>query len=378
MGNKRIYEEKIKPLSSLFINYYGEEFSNKINNNFNNLIYNFDDIFTSSYDLLSNSPKMINGLIENYSHIKAKESYNILFYKYRDLIINRINKELGIDISSNYDLFFNYYFSTKVFKIIISDKNKLSLFSQTNNISIENIQSIYKIIYAYKKELYKELLKIDYFKDLYKRLNCNFNIYSTILNHIFGRDPFVARFRDINNNERNYLYYPYLNYVDAKLDNDVSLLHELVHLTESDETKNHELRIGLNSGNDNIFINEIRTDLLAIKLKDRLKENIFETRNINYNSLYLRVAKSYLYFFDKYEELLSRIAITGDLDRLIYYFTYNWQEFSKRMDELYNTTYKEYKVHEKGTPVIVNYNTEKIFNLINTMDIEASRKILIK
>ena len=39
MNNKRIYEDKVKPLSSLFIDYYGNEHQDHINSRFNNLVY---------------------------------------------------------------------------------------------------------------------------------------------------------------------------------------------------------------------------------------------------------------------------------------------------------------------------------------------------
>ena len=78
MKNKKIYEDKIKPLSSLLINYYGEEYKDRINHNFDNLVYNFDDIFTSSYDILSSNPSVVKGLIENLGFIKAKDKYNLL------------------------------------------------------------------------------------------------------------------------------------------------------------------------------------------------------------------------------------------------------------------------------------------------------------
>ena len=377
MKNKKIYEDKIKPLSSLLINYYGEEYKDRINHNFDNLVYNFDDIFTSSYDILSSNPSVVKGLIENLGFIKAKDKYNLLFEKYRLLIINRIKTDLNIDISNNYDLFFNNYMSLKKLHYIVLDDQRLYDYSKIVNISSENIQTIYKIIYAYKQYFYKELLSIDYFKNLYKNLDTNFNVFANVLNEIFEKEPFVARFRDRKDNDHNYLYFPYLDYLNRKINVDVSLLHELVHLTESDETKNKELRIGLEYNKKNKFVNEVRTDLTAMNLKDKLNTNIFDDRDIKYNSIYLRIAKEYLYFFKKYEKVFSNIAISGDLDKLTYYFGNKWNDFSTLMDNLHDAVIKELILHEGNEPVKVNFNTTRIHNTINDLSEVANNKLLI-
>lgn len=377
MNNKKVYEDKIKPLSSLFINYYGNEYTDKINDNFNNLVYNFNDLFSSSYDVIDNNPNMFKGLFDNYGYIKAKEEFNKLFNKYLDIIINYLKTTYNIDISDNYHIFFDNYYCTKAIDCIINDDKKLYEFSIKNHISTDNIQEIYKAVHAYKINFYKDLLNISYFKNIYKSLNCNFKVYFNIVVAILERDPFLSRFKDKDNNIRNYLYYPYISLIKHTYDIDTGLLHELIHLTESNETKDKELRIGLHCQNKNKYVNEIRTDLLAIRLKELLNKKILETRDIEYRSLYLKIFREYAYFFNEYEKVLSKIAISGDLDKLTYLFSNDWNDFSKRIDDLYYEVIKEMKLHDGEKNIKVSFNTSKIHSLINSMENNTHNKILV-
>ena len=94
--------------------------------------------------------------------------------------------------------------------------------------------------------------------------------------------------------------------------------------------------------------------------------------------MYLKAAKRFLFFFEKYERVLSNIAITGDLDKLIYYFSSNWDEFSKMMDDIWCTVDKEASLHEDGYTINLRVDVDKIHDLINKMEQSIQGKILIK
>ena len=375
MDNKKIFDEKIKPISSVLINYYGTKYSDKINHNFDTLIYNFDDIFTTTYNSISSNPNIIKGLIEGHKNIKVKQLYDKLYHKYVDEVISIANSSLGVDLKDNYNNFINYYFSMNKMEYIINNPIKLQEFAKENNIPAEAVEYIINIFLYHKILFFHDLLKIGYFKDLYKRLGNNFEIFSVMVEAIFERDPFVSRYIDPNTKEQgNYLFFPYLNYMDDKNNVDVMLLHELIHLAESDHKTN---RIGLYD-KDNSFINEIRSDVLAKKIKTMIPKPIFDDRDNEYVSLYLKIARPYLGFFERNDKILSDIAISGDLDRLPYYFTNNWNEFSKRMDSLFRRTYEEVQLRKDDKKILVKHDFEKMNELINVMENEASTKILIK
>ena len=258
---------------------------------------------------------------------------------------------------------------------IINNPIKLQEFAKENNIPAEAVEYIINIFLYHKILFFHDLLKIGYFKDLYKRLGNNFEIFSVMVEAIFERDPFVSRYIDPNTKEQgNYLFFPYLNYMDDKNNVDVMLLHELIHLAESDNKTN---RIGLYD-KDNSFINEIRSDVLAKKIKTMIPKPIFDDRDNEYVSLYLKIARPYLGFFERNDEILSDIDISGDLDRLPYYFTNNWNEFSKRMDSLFRRTYEEVQLRKDDKKILVKHDYEKMNELINIMENEASTKVLIK
>ena len=375
MDNKKIFTEKVKPISSVLINYYGSKYSDKINHNFDTLIYNFDDVFTTTYNTISSNPNILKGLIEGHKNIKAKELYNKLYQKYVDKVIEIANSSLDVDIKNNYHSFINNYFSMSNMEYILNDPIKLQEFANENNIPAESVEYIVNIFLYHKILFFHELLKIGYFKDLYRRLGNNFEIFSVMVESIFERDPFVSRYIDPNTKEQgNYLFFPYLNYMDDKNNVDIMLLHELIHLAESDPKTN---RIGL-FDKDNSFINEIRSDVVAKKIKGMIPNPIFDNRDIEYTSLYLKIARPYLGFFERNDGILSDIAIDGDLDRLHYYFTNSWDEFSKRLDFLFRRTYEEVILRKDDKKIRVKHDYEKMNELINIMENEASTKVLRK
>lgn len=375
MDNKKIFDEKVKPISNVLINYYGNKYSDKINHNFDTLIYNFDDIFTTTYNTISSNPKIFKGLIEGHRNIKVKELYDKLYHKYVNMVIEIVNSSLGVDIKDKYNSFINYYFSMNNMEFIINNPIKLQEFANENNIPAESVEYIINIFLYHKIVFFHELLKINYFKDLYKRLNNNFEIFSVMVEAIFERDPFVSRYIDPNTKQQgNYLYFPYLNLLDEKNNVDIMLLHELIHLAESDSKSN---RIGL-FDNNNSFINEIRSDIVAKKIKGMIPNPIFDNRDNEYTSLYLKIGRPYLGFFERNDEILSDIAISGDLDRLHYYFTNNWDEFSKRLDSLFRRTYEEIELRKDDKKIVVKHDYEKVNELIKIMENEASTKVLRK
>ena len=142
MNNKKIYDEKVIPVKNKLIDYYGYNYRDKINQNFNTLIYNFDDIFTSSYNTFNNSPNIYIGLIDNYKNIKAKELFNKLYQKHLDIVLKRILEETGIDLHDNYNIFINQFFSLSKFETIINDPVKMQTFANMNNIDINCVDTI--------------------------------------------------------------------------------------------------------------------------------------------------------------------------------------------------------------------------------------------
>jgi len=374
MNNKKVFKEKVEPIKSIFTNYYGDTYSDKINHNFSTLLYNFDDIFASSSSTFDNSPNILYGLLDNYKNIKAKNLFNKLYQDHLELALYKIMKITGIDLHDKYDIFINQFFSLSKFETIIEDKSKLAVFAIKNNIDIDSLEEIINIFFTEKIVFYHDLLKIPYFKQLYKNVKKNYDLYLFFTEEILDRYPVVSKYKTTDSTS-NYLYFPYVSLYEENNDLDTMLLHELIHLAES---SSKDFNIGLNNGH-NSFINEVRTDLLAKTFKKELKGNIFETRDIPYKSLYLRIAFPYLGFFHKYQKLLADIAIKEDLDRLEYYFTPKWNEFDKRMDELFIKTMQKVQFRDPGVDSVqVDYDLSIIPNLINEMEKEATTKILIK
>ena len=283
-------------------------------------------------------------------------------------------KITGIDLHDKYDIFINQFFSLSKFETIIEDKSQLAVFAIKNNIDIDSLEVIINIFFTEKIVFYHDLLKIPYFKQLYKNVKKNYDLYLFFTEEILDRYPVVSKYKTTDSTS-NYLYFPYVSLYEENNDLDTMLLHELIHLAES---SSKDFNIGLNNGH-NSFINEVRTDLLAKTFKKELKGNIFETRDIPYKSIYLRIAFPYLGFFHKYQKLLADIAISEDLDRLEYYFTPKWNEFDKRMDELFIKTMQKVQFRDPGVDSVqVDYDLSIIPNLINEMEKEATTKILIK
>ena len=374
MNNKKVFKEKVEPIKSILTNYYGDTYSDKINHNFSTLLYNFDDIFASSSSTFNNSPNILYGLLDNYKNIKAKNLFNKLYQDHLELALYKIMKITGIDLHDKYDIFINQFFSLSKFETIIEDKSKLAVFAIKNNIDIDSLEVIINIFFTEKIVFYHDLLKIPYFKQLYKNVKKNYDLYLFFTEEILDRYPVVSKYKTTDSTS-NYLYFPYVSLYEENNDLDTMLLHELIHLAES---SSKDFNIGLNNGH-NSFINEVRTDLLAKTFKKELKGNIFETRDIPYKSLYLRIAFPYLGFFHKYQKLLADIAISEDLDRLEYYFTPKWNEFDKRMDELFIKTMQKVQFRDPGVDSVqVDYDLSIIPNLINEMEKEATTKLLIK
>ena len=376
MNNKKIYDEKVIPVKNKLIDYYGYNYRDKINQNFNTLIYNFDDIFTSSYNTFNNSPNIYIGLIDNYKNIKAKELFNKLYQKHLDIVLKRILEETGIDLHDNYNIFINQFFSLSKFETIINDPVKMQTFANMNNIDINYVDTIITFFFQEKLNFYNDLLKIHYFKDLYKRVGKDYDIFLLLAEQVLDRFPIVSRFNYSDDKvQGNYLYFPYLNSLDDNNNLDTMLIHELIHVAECEPNSNV---IGLNNGH-NSFINEVRTDLIAINQTKLLTSPLLEKRDIGYKSLYLKIANPFLDFFNKYERILSDIAITKDFDKLTYYFSQSWNEFDKRMEELFIKTYQELVLRQdKNQKVTVKYDLSIISNLINDMETVANNKILLK
>ena len=379
MNNKRIYEDKVKPLSSLFIDYYGNEHQDHINSRFNNLVYNFDDIFTPITDVFDNCPNIVSGLIYGHQNIKNKEAYNTLYSKYLKQMIVCIKEGYGIDVSDKYNLLIDNYFSTKNFLYKLNDSNLSHQLAQDLGIEEWYLRPLYQSVSYYRSLFMESLINTKYFGNLYKRLKCERVVFYATVNAILNREPFLSNYVAKDKSLRQYLYFPHLEYKNCKSNLDTALIHELIHLVESHRDYILETNItGISTGDKNQFVNEVRTDLLAKKLKTKFNGNIFEKRDIEYNTLYLKTARIFTFFFEKYEKLLSDIAITGDLDKLTFYFSPIWDEFSKRMDEIWHYVEKEASLHEDGHTINLNIDVDNMFDLINTMDISAQNKILIK
>lgn len=379
MNNKRIYEDKVKPLSSLFISYYGSEYKDQINNRFNKLNYNFDSIFTPSNVVMENSPNTLSGLIYKHQFIKNKKEFDKLYDKYIKMIIECVKDKNGIDISNKYRLLVDEYFSIKNLSYAINDDNLSYKLAEDLGTKEEEIRSIFQTVAFYRFLFFSELLNIKYFGDLNKRLNCERKSLNIMINRILEREPFLCNYVAKDKSLKQYLFFPYLDYKECQSNLDTALIHELIHLVETHyDSKEGASVTGLTTYNKNMYVNEIRTDLLAKKIKENMNGIIFEKRDIDYNGMYLKAAKRFLFFFEKYERVLANIAITGDLDKLIYYFSSNWDEFSKMMDDIWCTVEKEASLHEDGYTIDLHIDTEKIFDLINKMEQTAQDKVLIK
>ena len=147
---------------------------------------------------------------------------------------------------------------------------------------------------------------------------------------------------------------------------DTTLIHESIHKAESYK---HYVGIEIHDKmNSNEIINEVRTQMAAIKITSEIHENgifIFDDPDdykIEGECTYESVFPLIKPFIEKYEDLFTELAINNSAYELFSHFGNDWIEFSRLIDTIYRNhrSLAAYQINS-------NENKRRVKTLINRM-----------
>lgn len=393
------------------IDYYGYEYANIIKDRFNHIHFIFsstpkDDYkFAETYNYLltPEEKKDIELKYDKYLELKKE-----LRKEYCDKLIQYIENEFNVNISdkilSIYDTFLILFtdpnfneglmdsYTTESYKLlndpstpntirnnIIDDQKHVRNYLEIRNIDLKLSKEVADKIKNYRDELrhlYRVSIanKSEFGNKIKNEMETFFgiNINPELMDEIaFRENPWAGIL--ISDNK---FFHPYIQMPLTKLINygskglDVHIIHEIIHKIET-----NEMRVGIEIKNDDVninqYTNEIRTQLLAIKITKQLHELgifIFDDPN-NYSikdvSIYDKLFPLTELFFEKYEELFKNCAINNTPEQLEIKFGSNWNLFSSKVDEI---LYKIIDLNDHYIYPIDDSDKEIIENLIDKMN----------
>jgi len=240
---------------------------------------------------------------------------------------------------------------------------------------------------------FRKQIKTEYEEELGSMVSYGINIYQDFA-YIFGfklqkhQVSFVA-FKDygcagsIAISLESKLHYPrFLRLPIIRMINnevkslDVILMHELIHIAESDEhqvgIRNHKEEEDVNN-----IANEVRTQKLAIKLTKELhEEGIFVFDNPKDYAIGGKSAYEWLFplsydFIDEHEKFISTCAITNNAKRLESKFGVNWNAYARYLSLLFDDLL-EYRKRVTNKINVPLDNTHK--DLIASMQLHSQNQ----
>jgi len=383
---------------NLFIQYYGEEYSELIKNRVENTYYNFSS--PPDYDYFY--------MLKNIKNIRKKDIALITLknQKYKlicSYIDKQIKKELltfvtkktgsttirandisellcidGIDIK---ELLYN----SSLTQNEINDNDRQKLENILKRYGIEKVESItIDEILLFKNTLIKKRFNyiashsdfgLQIFLDFKK--NYKINLPQDALSLIsFDSMPFSGSIEIQKDNKEGIVFCGFIRvpltflYSQGVNWYDVAVIHELIHRVERNDVDDRTgIMFDKVSSGDSAF-NEIRVQKLAIKITEQLHAmNIFlyDTPNdfkLCGGSLYEEFFPLIGKFMEKYELILSDCAINNDFDGLIDVFGPSFINFYNKLNDMFYDLVQNYL----NTNKLNVLNDAQIDILITEMD----------
>ena len=386
MNISKNFERNKKVITELLINNYGKEYADIIRERIDNTLFIFSSEPSADYRYIESHEDEIDKTTalmikpKYYSHReKEKEFRNEVNRKIKHFLKNTIVKGRMTDETADtlLNLVANGYygpsyidaFSTKndnllddsrtprtIRDSIAKDRKYMETIVTPLGIKLSNISSydVDKFI-EYREALktkyeYNICLNTTYGKSVFDAITQKFGaslpperVYPIIVNrdssshHIKvrdGKNPFYM----------NIVQVPIVSLLNSRAKGiDVDIIHEIIHRVESNmENIGIEKRMGTNKGEQqNRVTNEIRTQLLAIKLTKQLHELgtfIYDNPNdykLEGESIYESFFPLTKDFFEEHEQLFTHCAINNNGEELSKYFGPVWEKFSTDIDALY-------------------------------------------
>ena len=379
---ERTIKTIIPKLVEKFTVYYGEEYREKIVENLSGVDFYFDSSPDIQYAFINKYPdlfskKEIDYVMDRYYSYRKVE--NVAFENAKKELFQYINDhffELGFNnILDVISLFSNFVFETGIIDSFSSENLELLARNDVSDSVKELInkkQNDFLEYFNRYSDISREFMcsiscKIDEFLKFRNGLRKKYQMY-IIENSDAGKSFKQKIERSLSKNLENKFLInlfstsdlcalSWSNYNDEKPKTGclikicwvsmrnkskkyafLTLIHELIHAVESNGD------VGIVDGDDNnVIINEIRTQMLAKKIVKELydegffgfEDNSFDDLDkieCNYEYMFPVVSK----FLNKYDDIIKKCAIDNDSKTLITYFGETWNKFSKRIDEIYN------------------------------------------
>lgn len=380
---------KYKPiLINLLVDYYGKEYSEMISKKINSVYVDFSSTPQSDYNYFlfrvgGAIPKEIYTRYIDYHgiDIKSKEIHKDILMEYLiDKLAIKDSKKVDYEkrtflslfidenINQGYINFMNGYidaFSSKnlsalnddsiphsIKESIINDQNKVEQILKSLEIDINLSGNVINEISEYRKEIeqkYRNYIaeNSNYGKEMFNAFKNKFDlelppdiIYDICSIDHFGAGRLITT--DDNNMRRieSYIRVPmsHLLYRGIKAI-DVHIIHELIHQIEG---SGDYVGISIDDDDDtNNIANEIRTQIIAIKITKQLHElGIFIYDDPNDYKIEGVSDYEYLFplaydFFNEYDDFITDCAINNTPNKLDESFGTCWKIYSKYLNDEY-------------------------------------------
>ena len=413
------FNKNKKFIVDILINYYGQEYSKVIKDRLENVFFDFSSTPEEEYNYLKSHTDQVNDLnklliklrYKQYEKIKS-ESQKSNFKALAEYVVNKlsisnfdnINIEsetfLSLFTDKNFNSGYIDVFSSKSINLlndlsiadsikesIINDQKEFRRIVDSLGIKLENLSAdnVDKLI-EYRKKLqtiYKSNItqKSRFGKNLFKEIRKKFDIELTPenLSAIAFLENAWSGYISVEN-EKNIAYnqiikIPLLHLINLGVKGlDVNIIHEIIHKIE---TNGNYVGISIHDDeNTNDIVNEIRTQILAIRITKELHQSgifIYDNPNnykIEGESTYEVLFPLTKEFFCEHEELFSNCAINNMPHILYEYFGEYWKEFSEKINNIYyNHMHYFSKTHSIPN---IKFN-DKITKLINNMELFKRR-----
>lgn len=379
---------KYKPiLINLLVNYYGLQYNEMINKKINDVYIDFSSTPKSDYDYflykVGHIPEEIYNRYNNY-HIVERQSrqihkellmkylidklaikdYNKIDYKRREFLSLFIDENFSKDYinfnngyidsydAKNLNALSDNSIPNSIKESILNDQKKVIEILNLLEIDIDLSGNILEEIDKYRKDLeqkYKNYIaeNSNYGKEMFNNFKNRFGLElspDTIYCICSIRNPAAGHLYVYDNNNFEHTY-NYIRMPITLLLNlgvkaiDVMVIHELIHQIE----QNGE-NVGISiydDQNTNNIANEIRTQIIAIKLAKQLHElGIFIYDNPYNYGIKGYCDYEYLFplaydFFNEYDHFIKECAINNTPNKLDECFGPYWQTYSKYLEDEY-------------------------------------------
>ena len=350
------------------VSYYGEEYRKKIESNLKRTYFLFESLPEDNYKYVNNhtncyvDKKKRNEIINEYNDYvnkeksinkyvkKEKEKFIIEYFKLNNNKIVKKNIEKFTHLIDKYlslpNNLKNYLHYKKIFKMYHFDINLIDEeFYNSYNIEMHLLDD-HKALYLVEKTKYWDRLRNE-IKD--KDIK-----YLTFLT--YKKEGHVHIYFDEEENcYYKYIKIPIINYIVTNCENiiDMAIIHEIIHTVESDEKGYGTGILNVSSFLDNVYVdsnytvNELKTQIFTYDIVKKLHDKgvfLYKNDNIKNGKGKCDYDKMFIFcnIFYEYMNIFKYCAMNNDSNYLNKLFGDAWDDFSKKMDEIYEIVkYKE-------------------------------------